>query len=134
MQPKSIGIRFDYLHAERLQVAGTQPQITLSVNINVGNNPISRGEYVEIPFVVAVVSNPTVVNISVRGALIAQLDQRQVNEVMKAASEGRLPQYFQSFITQYVFFEVNLLLRELGMPPIILNVAQENREKDMRYA
>jgi hypothetical protein len=134
MQPKSIGIRFDYLHAERLQVVGNQAQVTLNVNVSVGNNPTGRGEYVEIPFVAAVVSSPTVVNISVRGILVVQLDQRQVGEVIKATSEGKLPQYLQSFITQYVFFEVSLLLRELGMPPVVLGLPQGDKEGSIRYA
>ncbi|WP_054841774.1 hypothetical protein [Vulcanisaeta distributa] len=116
---KAVGIRFDYLHAERLQLIPPQAQVAFNVNLIIGPNAVVRGgDVVEIPFSLAASSNPSIVNISIRGgALIIQGDPRQVEDIAKSVNSGKSPQIIQMMIGQYVFFEVNLLLKELGIPP-----------------
>ena len=114
---KAVGIRFDYLHAERLQLIPPQAQVAFNVNLVIGPNAVVRGDIVEIPFSLAASSNPSIVNISIRGALIIQGDPRQVEDIAKSVNSGKSPQFIQMMIGQYVFFEVNLLLKELGIPP-----------------
>ncbi len=128
---KAVGIRFDYLHAERLQLIPPQTQVAFNVNLVIGPNAVVRGgDIVEIPFSLAASSNPSIVNISIRGALIIQGDPRQVEDIAKSVNSGKSPQIIQMMIGQYVFFEVNLLLKELGIPPAmpIAPLPQQQRQ------
>ncbi|WP_054853182.1 hypothetical protein [Vulcanisaeta distributa] len=115
---RAVGIRFDYLHAERLQLIPPQTQVAFNVNLVIGPNAVVRGgDIVEIPFSLAASSSPSIVSISIRGALILQGDPRQLEDIAKSVNSGKSPQIIQMMIGQYVFFEVNLLLKELGIPP-----------------
>ncbi|WP_054856588.1 hypothetical protein [Vulcanisaeta sp. JCM 16159] len=114
---RAVGIRFDYLHAERLQLIPPQTQVAFNVNLVIGPNAVVRGDLVEIPFSLAASSSPSIVSISIRGALILQGDPRQLEDIAKSVNSGKSPQIIQMMIGQYVFFEVNLLLKELGIPP-----------------
>lgn len=133
---KAVGIRYDYLHAERLQLVPQQAPITFNVNLVIGPNALVRGDIVEIPFSLAASSNPSLVNISIRGALIIQGDARQVEDIAKSVNSGKPPQFVQLMIGQYVFFEVNLLLKELGIPPAmpVMPQPQQRQGEGLMYA
>ncbi|MGC9152118.1 MAG: hypothetical protein ACP5GY_00110 [Vulcanisaeta sp.] len=134
---KAVGIRFDYLHAERLQLIPPQTQVAFNVNLVIGPNAIVRGDMVEIPFSLAASSNPSVVNISIRGALMLQGDPKQIEDIAKSINSGKPPQMIQIMIGQYVFFEVNLLLKELGIPPampIVPPPQQQRQGEGIMYA
>ncbi len=134
---KAVGIRFDYLHAERLQLILPQTQVAFNVNLVIGPNATLRNDIVEIPFSLAANSNPSIVSISIRGALIIQGEPRQIEELVKSVNSGKPSQVIQMMIGQYVFFEVNLLLKELGIPPampIALQPQQRQGEGTTMYA
>ena len=134
---KAVGIRFDYLHAERLQLIPPQTQIAFNVNLIIGPNAVVRGDIIEIPFSLAASSNPSIVSISIRGALIIQGDPKQLEDIVKSVNSGKSPQVIQMMIGQYVFFEVNLLLKELGIPPAMPIVSQPQQQRQgegMMYA
>nr|KJR71637.1 MAG: hypothetical protein TU36_06845 [Vulcanisaeta sp. AZ3] len=124
-----MGIRFDYLHAERLQLMPQQVQVAFNVNLVIGPNAVARGDMVEVPFSLVANSTPSVVNISIRGALMLQGDPKQVDEIAKSINSGKPPQFIQLMIGQYVFFEVNLLLKELGIPPAMPVVPQPQQQQ-----
>ncbi|MFB6470523.1 MAG: hypothetical protein TU36_004730 [Vulcanisaeta sp. AZ3] len=126
---KAMGIRFDYLHAERLQLMPQQVQVAFNVNLVIGPNAVARGDMVEVPFSLVANSTPSVVNISIRGALMLQGDPKQVDEIAKSINSGKPPQFIQLMIGQYVFFEVNLLLKELGIPPAMPVVPQPQQQQ-----
>jgi len=133
---KAVGIRYDYLHAERLQLIPQQTPITFNVNLVIGPNALARGDVVEIPFSLAASSNPSLVNISIRGALVIQGDAKQIEDIAKSINSGKPPQFVQMMIGQYVFFEVNLLLKELGIPPAmpITPQPQQRQGEGIMYA
>ncbi|MFB6471092.1 MAG: hypothetical protein TU36_007685 [Vulcanisaeta sp. AZ3] len=126
---RAVGIRFDYLHAERLQLMPQQVQVAFNVNLVIGPNAVARGDMVEVPFSLVANSTPSVVNISIRGALMLQGDPKQVDEIAKSVNSGKPPQFIQLMIGQYVFFEVNLLLKELGIPPAMPVVSQSQQQQ-----
>lgn len=126
---RAMGIRFDYLHAERLQLMPQQVQVAFNVNLVIGPNAVAKGDMVEVPFSLVANSTPSVVNISIRGALMLQGDPKQVDEIAKSINSGKPPQFIQLMIGQYVFFEVNLLLKELGIPPAMPVVPQPQQQQ-----
>ncbi len=119
-QFKAIAVRFDYLHAERLQhTPQGVPQFVFNVQLVIGPNAFVKDDFVEIPFSLVASTNPSFVSVSIRGALILQGDPRQIKEIADMVNSGKIPPNIQSVITQYVLFEVNLLLKELGIPPAL---------------
>ncbi|WP_069806889.1 hypothetical protein [Vulcanisaeta thermophila] len=126
---KTVGIRYDYLHAERLQVMPQQLQVAFNINLVIGPNATARGEFVEIPFSLVATTNPSIVNVSIRGALMVQTEPREAEEIAKSVNSGKAPQFVQAMISQYVLFEVNLLLKELGIPPAMPVVPQPQQRQ-----
>nr|KJR71634.1 MAG: hypothetical protein TU36_06860 [Vulcanisaeta sp. AZ3] len=106
-----------------------QVQVAFNVNLVIGPNAVARGDMVEVPFSLVANSTPSVVNISIRGALMLQGDPKQVDEIAKSVNSGKPPQFIQLMIGQYVFFEVNLLLKELGIPPAMPVVSQSQQQQ-----
>ncbi|ABO07958.1 conserved hypothetical protein [Pyrobaculum calidifontis JCM 11548] len=102
------GIRFDYIHAERLGAPppGAQLQMNMQVMIE-GERAVKRGGFVEIPFTIGISSVPSVVTVTIRGTATVQGDVDLKN----------LPPHIATPIMQAALFEAALIMRELGFPP-----------------
>ncbi|MEZ0318695.1 MAG: hypothetical protein ABWK05_01700 [Pyrobaculum sp.] len=102
------GIRFDYIHAERLGVPppGAQLQMNMQVMIE-GERAVRRGELTEIPFTISISSVPGIVTVTIRGVATVQGDVDVKN----------LPPQVAGPIMQAAIFEAALVMRELGFPP-----------------
>lgn len=102
------GIRFDYIHAERLGVppAGAQLQMNMQVMIE-GERAVKRGGVTEIPFTISISSTPSVVTVTIRGVAAVQGDVDVKN----------IPPQVAAPIMQAALFEAALIMRELGFPP-----------------
>jgi hypothetical protein len=68
--------------------------------------------------------------------LVIQGDAKQIEDIAKSINSGKPPQFVQVMIGQYVFFEVNLLLKELGIPPAmpITPQPQQRQGEGIMYA
>jgi len=102
------GIRFDYIHAERLGVppSGVQIQMNMQVMIE-GERAVKRGGVTEIPFTISISSSPSVVTVTIRGVAAVQGEVDAKN----------LPPHVAGPIMQAALFEAALIMRELGFPP-----------------
>ncbi|MEM1598281.1 MAG: hypothetical protein QXP31_03770 [Pyrobaculum sp.] len=102
------GIRFDYIHAERLGVPppGAQLQMNMQVMIE-GERAVKRGGLTEIPFTISISSAPSIVTVTIRGVAAVQGDVDAKN----------LPPQVAGPIMQAAIFEAALIMRELGFPP-----------------
>lgn len=102
------GIRFDYIHAERLGVppSGVQLQMSMQVMIE-GERAVKRSGMTEIPFTISISSAPSVVSVTIRGTAVVQGDVDVKN----------LPPHVATPIMQAALFEAALIMRELGFPP-----------------
>ncbi|MEM0369981.1 MAG: hypothetical protein QXU58_01980 [Pyrobaculum sp.] len=117
------GIRFDYIHAERLGVppAGAQLQMNMQVMIE-GERSVKRGGVVEIPFTISISSVPSVVTVTIRGVAAVQGEVDVKN----------LPPQVAGPIMQAAIFEAALIMRELGFPPPL--PVQPQQQQTPHYA
>lgn len=102
------GIRFDYIHAERLGPPPQGAQLQMNMHIIIeGERSMKRGGITEIPFTISISSTPSVVAVTIRGTAAVQGDLDVKN----------LPPQVATPIMQAAFFEAALIMRELGFPP-----------------
>jgi hypothetical protein len=102
------GIRFDYIHAERLGIPPQGVQIQMNMQIMIeGERAVKRGGMTEIPFTISISSNPSVVTVTIRGVATVQGEVDVKN----------LPPHVTGPIMQAALFEAALIMRELGFPP-----------------
>ncbi len=119
---KAVQFRLDYIHAERLPIPHSPSQpVNMMFNLNILNtNVTSQDSTVEVPFVVNISSMPSIISVTLKGALILQFEKKSdAEEMLKNISEGKVPDAINMVIMQYIIFEVSLIMRELGMPPMI---------------
>lgn len=104
------GVRFDYIHAERVAVPPPNTPLQINVSYQVeGDRAIKRGNVVELPFALALTTSPSSVTLTIRGVALIQGDVDVRN----------LPPHIATPLMQMVMFEASLILRELGMPPLV---------------
>ncbi len=119
---KSVQFRLDYIHAERLPIPHSPSQpVNMMFNLNILNtNVMSQDTTIEVPFVVNISSMPSIISVTLKGALILQFEKKNdAEEIMKNITEGKVPDAISMVIMQYIIFEISLIMRELGMPPMI---------------
>ncbi|NPA23197.1 MAG: hypothetical protein GXO23_02745 [Crenarchaeota archaeon] len=119
---KSVHFRLDYIHAERLPIPHSPSQpVNMMFNLNILNTNVTlQDSLIEIPFVVNISSVPSIISVTLKGALVLQFEHKNdAEEIMKSISEGKVPDAINMIIMQYIIFEVSLIMRELGMPPMI---------------
>ncbi|CCC81460.1 hypothetical protein [Thermoproteus tenax] len=111
------GVRFDYIHAERIAVPPPNSPLQINLNFQVeGERAIRRGGTLEVPFTLILTTSPSTVALTIRGAAIIQGDIDVKN----------LPPQIATPVMQHAVFEASLILRELGMPPLISIQPQQN--------
>lgn len=118
------GIRFDYIHAERIAMLppNTQIQIQMSYQFE-ADRAMKRGGALELPFTLTLSSNPNAVTMTIRGVALIQGDVDPRN----------LPPHIAVPVMQMVMFEASLILRELGMPPLVAVQPQQPGQQQPRY-
>ncbi len=132
---RSIHFRLDYIHAERLPIPHSPSQtLNIMFNVNVLNTNVTvHDTIVEIPFAVNISSMPSLVSISLRGCLAIQFENgKDASDIAKLISEGKVPEPINVILMQYVILEVNILLRELGLPPMLSPIPQPAAQKPDR--
>ncbi|GEM_PF-524126 len=129
---RSVHFRLDYIHAERLPIPHSPSQtLNIMFNVNVLSSNVSvHDTIVEIPFAVNISSMPSIVSISLRGALAIQFENsKDASDIAKMISEGKVPEPINVILMQYIMLEANILLRELGLPPMLAPIPQPPAQK-----
>ncbi len=139
-QVRAVQFRLDYIHAEKLMNASSASQpVNIMFNLSVLTANVSRqNTHLEVPFVANISSAPSIVSVTLRGAVILQFERREdMEELLRTLSEGKVPDLINMIIMQYVLFEASLVIRELGLPPIVpVPVPQQRtseRTTEMHY-
>jgi len=121
-QVKSVQFRLDYIHAERLMnLSAVSQPVNIMFNLNVLTANVTKQDtLLEVPFVANISSVPSIVTVTLKGAVILQFDNKEeLENLAKSLGEGKVPELINMIIMQYVLFEASLVVRELGLPPIV---------------
>ncbi|MEZ0345984.1 MAG: hypothetical protein ABWK01_05495 [Infirmifilum sp.] len=111
-------IIFTYLQAEKLAEPPPTPlnvnmQINFPLNISLTNNQLTA------EFVASVESIPAVFSVKIKGKFMLTGEPKEIGEASDKLKKGAPePQILQT-LTSAIFFEVTLLLKELGFPPLL---------------
>lgn len=111
-------IVFTYLQAEKLAEPPPTP-LNVNMQINFPVNISSTQTQLTAEFVVSVESIPTVFSVKIKGKFTVTGEPKEVNEVDSKLKKGTPDPQLLQMLTSAVFFEVMLLLKELGFPPIL---------------
>ncbi|MEL9991819.1 MAG: hypothetical protein QXP98_05455 [Thermoproteus sp.] len=115
-------VRFDYIHAERVATPPPNTPVQIQLNYQIdADRAVRRGNVLELPFALLLTTSPSAVTVTIRGIAVIQGDVDLKN----------LPPHVSTPLMQYALFEASLILRELGMPPLIY--VQQGGGQQARY-
>jgi hypothetical protein len=114
-----LSVSFTYLQAERLLESVQGPlNVNLQVTFPAGVERRSESSLV-VSFVANVSSTPPAFSAVVKGKLVAQGSSEEIR-AFEEKLHGRTPDpELVQLVTNQVLFEVMLLLREIGFPPVL---------------
>ena len=96
------------------------PQIQIATNINIVSMERKEDGAVEVPFVLTIVYNPSIAQISLKGTAYVNGDKPEVEKMMKDYEDKKPPpQIVIQSISNVVFIESVLISRTLNIPPPI---------------
>ncbi|MCD6369427.1 MAG: hypothetical protein J7L38_06495 [Thermoproteales archaeon] len=124
MVEKSFGLnfRYMYIHAELLtEQIPPSLQVNLQLNMPTGK-PSFENETLILPFTLNFTTIPAVANITLRG-IVKVSGKRKFLEEIKNETERKKPIKILPVILQHLMFEVMLIGREIGLPPILMPAA-----------
>jgi hypothetical protein len=96
------------------------PPIQINTNINVVDMQKKQDESLEVPFVLSIVYNPSIAQLSLKGNAYVIGDQNEVNQILKDYEQKKPPApIIMQSISNVVFVESVLISRTLNIPPPI---------------
>ena len=96
------------------------PPIQINTNINVVGMEKKQDETLEVPFVLSIVYNPSIAQISLKGNAFVAGDKGETDKVLKDYEQKKPPaQIIVQSISNVVFIESVLISRTLNIPPPI---------------
>ncbi len=96
------------------------PPIQISTNINVVGMEKKQDETLEVPFVLSIVYNPSIAQLSLKGNAYVNGEEGEVDKVLKDYEQKKPPaQIIIQSISNVVFIESVLISRTLNIPPPI---------------
>jgi hypothetical protein len=96
------------------------PPIQINTNINVVGMEKKPDESLEVPFVLSIVYNPSIAQISLKGNAYVNGDKAEIDKVVKEFEQKKPPaQIIIQSISNVVFIESVLISRTLNIPPPI---------------
>src|SRR4030066_497235 len=96
------------------------PPIQISTNINVVGMEKKQDESLEVPFVLSIVYNPSIAQMSLKGNAYVVGEKEEVDKVLKDYEQKKPPaQIIIQSISNVVFIESVLISRTLNIPPPI---------------
>ena len=116
-----VNVAIGNVSAERFWDIKKQiPQIQIATNINLVSMEKKADGSVEIPFVLTIVYNPSIAQISMKGTAYVNGEKNEIDKMMKDYEDKRppAPVVIQS-ISNVVFVESILIAKTLNIPPPI---------------
>jgi hypothetical protein len=116
-----VNVAISNISAERfLDVKKQIPQIQIATNINLVSMEKKPDGSVEIPFMLTIVYNPSIAQISLRGTAYVNGEKPEIDNILKDYEDKKPPAaiVIQS-ISNVVFIESILISRTLNIPPPI---------------
>ena len=96
------------------------PPIQINTNINVVGMEKKPDETLEVPFVLSIVYNPSIAQISLKGNAYVNGEKGETEKVLKDYDQKKPPaQIIVQSISNVVFIESVLISRTLNIPPPI---------------
>ena len=96
------------------------PLIQINTNINVVGMEKKQDESLEVPFVLSIVYNPSIAQMSLKGIAYVNGEKGEVDEALKDYEKKKPPaQIIIQSISNVVFIESVLISRALNIPPPI---------------
>jgi hypothetical protein len=96
------------------------PPIQINTNINVVGMEKKQDESLEVPFVLSIVYNPSIAQLSLKGNAYVMGDKNEVDQVLKDYEQKKPPApIVMQSISNVVFIESVLISRTLNIPPPI---------------
>ena len=96
------------------------PPIQIATNINIVNMQRKTDTCVEVPFVLTIVYNPSIAQISLKGRAQIKDEKTEIEKILKDYEEKKPPpQTVVQSISNVVFLESILISRTLNIPPPI---------------
>ncbi len=116
-----VNVAIGNISAERFwDIKKTIPPIQIATNINIVSMEMKNDGSVEVPFVLTIVYNPSIAQISLKGTAYVNGDKLEIDRMIKDYEDKKPPPpvVVQS-ISNVVFIESVLISRTLNIPPPI---------------
>lgn len=116
-----VNIAIGNISAERFwDIKKPIPQIQIATNINIVSMERKADDSVDVPFVLTIVYNPSIAQISLKGVAYVVGEKPEIDKVIKDYEDKKPPPpvVVQS-ISNVVFVESVLISRTLNIPPPI---------------
>ncbi len=116
-----VNVIVSSISAERFwDIRKPVPPIQINTNINVVGMEKKPDGALEVPFVLSIIYNPSIAQMSLKGNAYVMGDGNEVDKVIKDYEEKKPPaQIIIQSISNVVFIESVLISRTLNIPPPI---------------
>jgi hypothetical protein len=96
------------------------PPIQINTNINVVGMEKKQADSLDVPFVLSIVYNPSIAQLSLKGIAYVMGEKPEIEKVLKDYEQKKPPtQIIIQSISNVVFIESVLISRTLNIPPPI---------------
>ncbi len=116
-----VNVAIANVSAERFwDIKKQMPQIQIATNINLVSMDKKPDGSVEVPFVLTIVYNPSIAQVSMKGTAYVNGEKDEIDKMMKDYEDKKppAPVVIQS-ISNVVFIESVLIAKTLNIPPPI---------------
>src|SRR4030043_728754 len=116
-----VNVAISSVSAERFwDIRKPIPPIQINTNINVVGMEKKQDESLEVPFVLSIVYNPSIAQMSLKGNAFVNGEKSEVDKILKDYDQKKPPaQIIMQSISNVVFIESVLVSRTLNIPPPI---------------
>jgi hypothetical protein len=116
-----VNVAIGNISAERFwDIKKPIPPIQIATNINMVNMEKKPDGSVEVPFVLTIIYNPSIAQISLKGTAYVLGEKAEIDKIVKDYEDKKPPpQIVVQSISNVVFIESVLISRTLNIPPPI---------------
>jgi hypothetical protein len=116
-----VNVAIGNISAERFwDIKKPIPPIQIATNINMVNMERKPDGSVEVPFVLTIIYNPSIAQISLKGTAYVLGEKAEIDKIVKDYEDKKPPpQIVVQSISNVVFIESVLISRTLNIPPPI---------------
>jgi hypothetical protein len=116
-----VNVVISSISAERFwDIRKPVPPIQINTNINVVGMEKKQDESLEVPFVLSIVYNPSIAQMSLKGNAYVVGEKDEIDKILKDYEQKKPPTtIIMQSISNVVFIESVLISRTLNVPPPI---------------